>query len=833
MTILLASIILAAFLLPASSASAAASLKIYRSVGPGDIADLNTGAATVSISGSVATFSAPLPGKVGVGDVLQYDPGSGLVVAFISGRTSSTVFTVQSASGGAPVSAPAGTAVKVFRAYTSLADAIAGNENAGVDASVRNFDAWTGGNNLVSPDETWNIACYGDAQDTTTGITISGWTTSSTDYLKIYTPYLDSEVGASQRHAGVWDDTKYKLVAYADTDGTLLESPINTGSANVLIDGLQIFVDDLRPSGGTVSAIAAHNATGSVSISDNIIKADPINGWSSYAVVVTNAGAAGVYKVWNNIIYGFLEGGISFSGAGNTMYAYNDTVYGSNLSVGSADVCYGASGGTFVSVNNIAQACGTGFSGTFGSGSGYNLSNLTDAPGSNSATSTTLAFAGTEDYLLGASDTAAINHGEDLSADANNPFSADIRNAQRPVGLWDIGADEYGASPGFVQPTVTTQSASSVTQTTATLNGDIAATGGVGPTVRGFSWGTDSSLSGGDTATTTDAAGQPFGVGTFSTTTLAFACGSTYYARAYATNSVGTAFGSIVSFTTGSCPDTTPPVVADASPSGELVAGTTSTVISVKTEIGATCKYSTAANTEYASMTGTMTENAGVYSATVSGLANNSVDDYYIRCSDAAGNPTVADTNVHFSVAAASSGGGGGGGGGVSFVPSPAPAPSANPTPAAQPAATTSVASEPAATEKASGLTEAQIQSILSVLESFSVDQATLADVTAALRGGSAASGGTAQSAPAQVATLYSFARDLHLGMSGADVKQLQQFLNGHGFAVSVSGPGSDGNETAYFGQATKNALAKFQAANGITPSAGYFGSMTRAAVSR
>ena len=169
----------------------------------------------------------------------------------------------------------------------------------------------------------------------------------------------------------------------------------------------------------------------------------------------------------------------------------------------------------------------------------------------------------------------------------------------------------------------------------------------------------------------------------------------------------------------------------------------------------------------------------------------------------------------------------------MSFVPSPAPAPSANPTPAAQPAATTSVASEPAATEKASGLTEAQIQSILSVLESFSVDQATLADVTAALRGGSAASGGTAQSTTAQVATSYSFARDLHLGMSGADVKQLQQFLNGHGFAVSASGPGSDGNETAYFGQATKNALAKFQAANGITPSAGYFGPMTRAAVSR
>ena len=164
-------------------------------------------------------------------------------------------------------------------------------------------------------------------------------------------------------------------------------------------------------------------------------------------------------------------------------------------------------------------------------------------------------------------------------------------------------------------------------------------------------------------------------------------------------------------------------------------------------------------------------------------------------------------------------------------MPSPAPVTVAQPS-AVQSQATTSAANSGVDTPNHSGLTEAQIQSILSVLESFNVDQATLANVTVALRGGSAASG-TAQSVPASAEVSYSFARNLHLGMSGADVKQLQQFLNGHGFAVSASGPGSGGSETAYFGQATKNALAKFQAANGINPPVGYFGSMTRAAVSR
>ena len=67
--------------------------------------------------------------------------------------------------------------------------------------------------------------------------------------------------------------------------------------------------------------------------------------------------------------------------------------------------------------------------------------------------------------------------------------------------------------------------------------------------------------------------------------------------------------------------------------------------------------------------------------------------------------------------------------------------------------------------------------------------------------------------------------------MSGADVKALQQWLNANGYRVAESGPGSPGNETSRFGNATRSALIKFQKANGITPAAGYFGPKTRAAV--
>lgn len=74
----------------------------------------------------------------------------------------------------------------------------------------------------------------------------------------------------------------------------------------------------------------------------------------------------------------------------------------------------------------------------------------------------------------------------------------------------------------------------------------------------------------------------------------------------------------------------------------------------------------------------------------------------------------------------------------------------------------------------------------------------------------------------------YVFTRDLYLGISDPDVKELQQFLNKKGFIVSTSGPGSPGNEGTYFGAKTQAALIAFQSANGIRPAAGYFGPLTR-----
>lgn len=75
----------------------------------------------------------------------------------------------------------------------------------------------------------------------------------------------------------------------------------------------------------------------------------------------------------------------------------------------------------------------------------------------------------------------------------------------------------------------------------------------------------------------------------------------------------------------------------------------------------------------------------------------------------------------------------------------------------------------------------------------------------------------------------FTFTSDLTVGSKGEDVKALQQWLNANGFQVAASGAGSPGLETTTFGPLTRAALAKYQAANNITPSVGYFGPKTRA----
>ena len=94
-------------------------------------------------------------------------------------------------------------------------------------------------------------------------------------------------------------------------------------------------------------------------------------------------------------------------------------------------------------------------------------------------------------------------------------------------------------------PTVTTTAASSITNTTASSGGNVTATGGSTVTARGVCWNTVTNPTITNSHTTD---GSDTGIFTSSITGLT--ANTTYFYRAYATNSVGTAYGTVLSFTT-------------------------------------------------------------------------------------------------------------------------------------------------------------------------------------------------------------------------------------------------------------------------------------------
>jgi peptidoglycan hydrolase-like protein with peptidoglycan-binding domain len=65
-------------------------------------------------------------------------------------------------------------------------------------------------------------------------------------------------------------------------------------------------------------------------------------------------------------------------------------------------------------------------------------------------------------------------------------------------------------------------------------------------------------------------------------------------------------------------------------------------------------------------------------------------------------------------------------------------------------------------------------------------------------------------------ASIPIFSKQLKVGSVGIDVKNLQIYLNTHGYIIAKKGPGSVGSETNTFGSLTKIMLIKFQKDKGI-----------------
>ena len=294
---------------------------------------------------------------------------------------------------------------------------------------------------LVSLDRILTIdlrATAGDAENTGSSTTFTGFTVDATRY-----PILSTS--GSNRLQGVPDTSKYRLICTATVGNTYA---LNININYAVVDGLQIEIVNGTSYSNTWAVY--HGLTGACQpiVANCLILADSSKG--GIAGLVTASGQLPVFV--NNIVKsttspysgstGIQNGGIN--GTGTRGLTYNCTVIGFETGITS----YGTQRSE--AHNCIAQSNTTDFA-NLGSTSDYNLSLDTTAPGTHSVISTTLTFTNPSSniYTLDASDTAAIDVGEDLSTDPVYPVTVDAAGVSRPQNsIFDIGAFEYVAAAG-------------------------------------------------------------------------------------------------------------------------------------------------------------------------------------------------------------------------------------------------------------------------------------------------------------------------------------------------------------------------------------------------
>ncbi|HKX46159.1 MAG TPA: hypothetical protein VJP77_05615 [Planctomycetota bacterium] len=284
----------------------------------------------------------------------------------------------------------------------------------------------------------------------TSAMTFDGWTTSSTYYIRAYTP-------SDERHDGT-AGTGYRLQPASGNVMIVAE-------LFVRVEGIEITV----PS-GSFGFFVEQNAgnDGDVRFGYGLVHGGSIGILQSNST----SGTGHKLRVWNTIVYGCTNNAVLENDADSTLYAYNVTAC--DCGTGGTQFVFARFTGTFQIKNCVAQnpnvslgGSSQHYNGTF-TNAEYNLSGDTTAPGTNSRTSKTVTFiaAGSNNFKVASSDAEAKNFGKDVSADSDLAFSDDILGTTRPVSSsWDMGAHEAEAGATNVTPSVATAAGTAPTGT--------------------------------------------------------------------------------------------------------------------------------------------------------------------------------------------------------------------------------------------------------------------------------------------------------------------------------------------------------------------------------
>jgi hypothetical protein len=581
-------------------------------------------------------------------------------------------------------------------------------------------------------------------------------------------------------------------------------------------------------------------------ITNSTISGNSTNGYGGALNMQSEATTLTNTTVANNTA-GYGAAGILWysSSAGTKIYLEN-TILANNVSSSTIpDDFYSVDSGTSASAvqdngyNIIEYSTNKTFSGTgdiTGNQTSLNLSNALADNGNPIAQ--TLAL------LLGS---VAINAG--TSTLANNSVAVptyDQRGIAR-VGLTDIGSYEYNGSSDVTPPAISSLSTST------------------GQTTANFSFSTNESATSSIQFGTSTSYGSTLFIGT-ATTSHAFAFSSltpstTYHYKITVTDTSGNSTSTQDATVVTATPDTTPPVISNISTSTTQTTAT----ITFSTNESATSSVQFGTTTAYGN-TPVISSATTSHSYSFSALALGTTYHFLITAADTSGNistttdltlmtnvapdvtppnilslvATTTDTSVSISfdtdeLATSSVRFGTSTSYGTTLITSPAMnhhtysfTGLSSSTTYYYMVTVTDTSGNTATTSPQTATTQATPTNTNKSFNNYTTSTNSLTVVPPASYSGGRSASSRIQNLISISVFVSSFSRDLTSGKTGSDVKSLQQYLNAKGFIVAISGAGSPGNETTYFGPATKAALIKFQKAMGISPTSGYFGPITR-----
>ena len=194
------------------------------------------------------------------------------------------------------------------------------------------------------------------------------------------------------------------------------------------------------------------------------------------------------------------------------------------------------------------------------------------------------------------------------------------------VLLFFLGCNKPHNPSAATLAALTTTAVSTIAQTTAQSGGNITADGGASITTRGVCWGTTTNPTVSKSKTT-----DGTGTGNFTSSLTGLTANTTYYVKAYATNSAGTVYGNEVSFATQQI--ITIPVLTTTAPititqitakSGGNITADGGAPISARGICWSATTGPTIANSKTIEGTG-----VGTYSSFLTGMSANTV--YYLR----------------------------------------------------------------------------------------------------------------------------------------------------------------------------------------------------------